>query len=408
MTTLSSDSVLRRTADAAEHVSGICFKTGPPRQVGVELEWTTHHQDQPAALLRPSDLSRALGRHSPTVLGNPDPEPLPGGGSVTLEPGGQVEISSAPADSLAALYTAVSGDQLHLTDLLARGGIALGERGLDPHREPVRILDTPRYQAMEQSFDQAGTPSGHIMMRSTAGLQVCLDAGTEEQFRTRWAAVHELGPALLALFATSRMRQGRDTGWASGRMAAWYGMDPRRTGQVPQGDDPREDWARYALAAPLLCVRQRGSTWQVPDGVTFADWINGALKRPPTVDDLDYHLSTLFPPVRPRGYLEIRYLDAQPGLEWIAPAAVLVALFSDDTLTDAARDAAAPAAGRWVAAARDGLAEPAVARAAADLADLAGRCLDRTGLPQAVQETVTGIVDRRLHGAGQPRKDLLR
>jgi glutamate--cysteine ligase len=401
MATSSSEAVVRRIEDAAEHVSGICFKTGPPQHLGAELEWTTHYTEQPAALMRPADLGRALGRHAPAVLGNTEPVPLPGGGTVTLEPGGQVEISSPTATSLTELLGTVTKDQAYLADLLARSGITLGERGLDPHRTPVRILDTPRYAAMHVAFERAGTPSGHTMMCSTAGLQVCLDAGTPERMRARWEAVHEIGPPLLAAFATSRMREGRDTGWACGRMAAWYGIDARRSGPVPRTADPVDDWVRYALNAPLMAVRRKGS-WHVPDGVTFADWISGALRRPPTVDDLDYHLSTLFPPVRPRGYLEVRYLDAQPGMEWIAPAAIVAALLNDDALTDAARELAAPAAGRWLPAARDGLADSAVRDAAVDLIDLACRYLDRTGLPRALRDTVTGIADRRLHAPASP------
>ena len=131
-------------------------------------------------------------------------------------------------------------------------------------------------------------------------------------------------------------------------MATWYGIDRRRTRPVSTPGDLATGWADYALAAPLLCVRRGAQEWDVPAGVTFADWIAGALPDRPLVDDLDYHLSTLFPPVRPRGYLEVRYLDAQPGQEWIAPVAVLAALLADDATTDAARAIAASTAGRWV------------------------------------------------------------
>src|SRR5690349_17744715 len=121
----SADRVLRGTAEAIEHIEGICFKTGPPRWIGAELEWTTHRAGDPAAHLRPEELRAALGGHAPASLGNPGPEPLPGGGTVTVEPGGQVEISSAPAESLPALHTAVTADHAYLASLLARGGIVL-------------------------------------------------------------------------------------------------------------------------------------------------------------------------------------------------------------------------------------------------------------------------------------------
>ncbi|MEV6301809.1 glutamate-cysteine ligase family protein [Actinoplanes sp. NPDC051861] len=411
--------ILRETSEALEHISGICFKTGPPRLVGAELEWTTHHATDPSAYLRADQLTAALGEHAPTSLGNPQPVPLPSGGSVTVEPGGQVEISSAPAATLTDLYAAVTADHAALSELLARSRIILGERGIDPHRPPRRILDTPRYAAMERAFDSAG----RTMMGSTAGLQICLD-GTDPH---RWAALQEWGPALVALFANSRFHAGRDTGWASARMATWYGIDRRRTGPVPLTDDPVAAWARYVLDAPLLCVRRDGGRWDAPPGTTFADWIatgglehrshgtgrmslrrigprlrgsprfGGPIDRPPTTADLEYHLSTLFPPVRPRGYLEVRYLDTQPGGEWIAPFALIVALLSDETLTDCARDVAAPSAGRWHAAARRGLADHAVRASAVGLAELACRHLDRTGLPSGVRDAVAEIVARRLY-----------
>jgi glutamate--cysteine ligase len=241
------------------------------------------------------------------------------------------------------------------------------------------------------------------MMCSTAGLQICLDAGTPARLTSRWSALYALGPVLLATFATSRLHAGRDTGWASSRMAAWLGIDPGRTRPVGLTDDPAASWASYALAAPLLCVRRDDGRWDPPPGVTFADWIGGALPRPPTVDDLEYHLGTLFPPVRPRGYLEVRYLDAQPGDEWIAPVSVLASLLADDAVTDAARAAAAPVADHWLPAARDGLADPALRTAATAVLELACAGLDRTGLPPAVRDRVCEIVQRRLDHAA-PRR----
>jgi glutamate--cysteine ligase len=386
MTTLDRDAATDRALhgqdDVEAYIRAICFKTGPPQRVGAELEWTVHHTGAPQAPLTAETLRRALGAHTPSTLDPPDPPvPLPSGAFLTAEPGGQLEISSAPADSPAALHEAVSADLAYLTDLLADAGLTLGEHGIDPHREPRRLLDTPRYAAMERAFDARG-PHGRVMMCSTAGLQICLDAGPADQLATRWAALGALGPPLIATFATSRRHAGRDTGWASARMAAWCGIDPRISGP-PGGppDDPAAGWARYALDAPLL--RRPGRT--------LGEW---AARGRPTTADVDFHLSTLFPPVRPRGYVEVRYLDAQPGGDWIVPAALLIALLTDPR---AALDLAAPTAGRWVVASRCGLADPAVRRTAEAVADLACRRLDRTGLPAAVRAHVIDTVQRRLH-----------
>ncbi|GAB3809020.1 hypothetical protein GCM10027605_42740 [Micromonospora zhanjiangensis] len=260
---------------------------------------------------------------------------------------------------------------------------------------------------MRHAFDRRGA-AGRTMMFSTAGLQLCLDAGRPDEVVGRWVALHAFGPPLLATFATARRHAGRDTGWASARMVAWQDIDPARTRPVwssaTRATDPVAAWSAYALSAPLLCVRRSGDDWTVPPGLTFADWMAGALPEPPTVDDLEYHLSTLFPPVRPRGYLEVRYLDAQPADEWIAPVGVLAALLADPTALDAARAACEPVADRWAEAARCGLADPPLARAATAVLDLAVRALDRTDLGPTTRTEIGRIVERRLAaGKGEHR-----
>jgi glutamate--cysteine ligase len=394
--------ILHELSEAEGYIASICFKTGPPTLVGAELEWTVHDRDAPDAPLDQARLARALGPHAPPTLTPDTPhQALPGGGTVTVEPGGQVEISSAPATSLAVLRDSVDGDMAHLLDLLDTAGLTAGESGIDEHRPPRRLLDTPRYTAMQRAFDARG-PHGRIMMCSTAGLQICVDAGEPRQIAARWEAVHALGPALIATFATSRRYAGRDSGWASARMRTWLGMDHRRTGPVGVSADPASAWARYALAAPLLCIRRDGPCWDAPPGVTFADWIAGALPDPPTIDDLDYHLGTLFPPVRPRGYLELRFLDTQPGPDWFAPVAVVAALLADDRALDAAREACEPVEGRWFDAARLGLADPDIAQAAERVLGAASSALDRTDLSAAARTEVIRIVNRRLSGCLTP------
>lgn len=391
--------LLYTAEDVAVYVAKICFKTGPPALVGVELEWTVHHAADPARPLDADLLTTALDSHAPCSLHpSSSHHPLPGGSAVTVEPGGQVEISTPPYRSLTELYAATSSDLRHLTGRLAREGLVLGPRAIDSHRSPRRLLRTPRYDAMADAFGCRG-PGGITMMCSTAGLQVCLDVGESGRVADRWAALHELGPVLLAAFANSPRHAGRDTGWASSRMAAWFGIDPLRTGPVPDSGDPVADWTDYALRAPLLCVRRDGeSAWHAPPGVSFADWLAGAIPRPPTVADLELHLSTLFPPVRPRGYFEVRYLDAQHPDEWLPPVAVLTALLADEPTVDRVRELCAPVAGRWFDAARLGLADRSLAGAARAVLDLALRRLDHTDLTVDLRKHVTEIVHRRIEG----------
>ncbi|MER7420625.1 ergothioneine biosynthesis glutamate--cysteine ligase EgtA [Micromonospora peucetia] len=401
---LDRSTVLKESAAAEGHLARICFKTGPPTRTGVELEWTVHDAADPARPVDGERLRAALGRHSPHSLDRASPaEPLPHGGTVTVEPGGQLEISTAPRSSLATLIHATDGDIAELSGLLDAAGLVLGRSGIDPYRPPRPVVEGPRYRAMRHVFDRRG-PAGRTMMYSTAGLQVCLDAGEPEHLPARWAAVHALGPPLLAAFATADQHAGRSTGWASARMAAWYGIDPARTRPVwtPETDlDPVTAWTGYVLAAPLLCVRDDGPDWTAPPGITFADWVDGALPRPPTTDDLDYHVSTLFPPVRPRGYLELRYLDTQSGRGWVVPLAVLAALLADPATVRAARAVAGPVAHRWHAAARHGLRDPALAAVAADLFDLALAGLPGLDLPAALHDDIDRGVRRRRDAAGR-------
>lgn len=388
--------VFRDRAEAEAYVASVCFKHGPPRLLGVEIEWTVHHSEDPSQPLDATRLVAALGPHAPPTLVPDSPQkPLPSGTPLTVEPGGQVEISTPPRASLTELLKTVAEDITHLKELLAPAGLVLGDRGADPHRPPRRILRVPRYAAMEHAFEPIG-PEGITMMCSTAGLQICLDFGERVDLPARWAAVHALGPVLGALFANSPGVGGRRTDWASARMRTLYATDPSRTRPSAVSDDPAGAWARRVLNTPVIVVRRPGPDWTAPRGVTFADWVGGALDRPPTSDDLDYHLTTMFPPVRPRGYMEIRYLDAPPHGRWIAPVVLMTALFSDRAVVDEVLEVTGPAAGRWVNAARHGLADPHVRRAAEGVVELGCRALGRTDLPVGVASAVAEELHRTL------------
>lgn len=386
---------LRDRAHAEAYVASVCFKHGPPRLLGVELEWLVHPASDPAAPVDAAALRTALGPHAPRSL---DPHslarPLPGGSTVTVEPGGQVELASPPLAPLGRMIRTVAADIEALHGRLAAHHLAVGPRAADPLRPPRRVLDLPRYRAMERRFDRAG-PAGRSGMCSTAAVQVCLDAGEGAEVAVRWAALHELGPVLLAAFANSPLLHGRRTGWKSSRTACWLTLDPRRTAPPPSVADPARTWARRVVDTEVLCVR-RGDRWEVPEAVTFADWVGGALDPPPTTADLDYHVSTLFPPVRPHGHLEVRYLDAQPGRQWALPVAVLAALLSDPDLTARARQACAPAAGRWVSAARHGLADRVLRSAAVAVFELAVEALPALDPPPWLLDDLVTALERRV------------
>src|SRR5512142_872427 len=358
------------TESAAEaYIAGICFKTGPPGRVGVELEWLVHDRHDPGRTV-------PYQRVADAVEGVPLAH-----GHLSYEPGCQLEYSSTVAGDLAASVAATTAD----LDLLRRAGAAAGldlvGYGVDPHRPPRRTLDRPRYRAMERFFDREGS-AGRLMMGSSASVQVCLDAGDatagKAGFARSWPAAHALGPLFTAALANSPLVESRPTGWASTRQDAWARMDPTRT--APALRDPFHpryspgltlDWARYALDAKVMCIRDHnGGEWAVPAALTFRDWIRQRRGRPTTAD-LDYHLTTLFPPVRPRGYLEFRMIDAQPDDGWRVPVAVATVLLDDPIAADAALAAveplwatAASTMALWRRAARRALADPGLAAAA--------------------------------------------
>jgi ergothioneine biosynthesis glutamate--cysteine ligase EgtA len=424
--------------DAEAHIHGICFKTGPPQRVGVELEWLVRDRRDPGLPVQPHKLAAAIDGLAAQEPGNPakdedhraqarwlvrDEFPsLPSGASLTVEPGGQLEISSAPAATLSELLAATRRDMAALRDAAAAADLELCGYGLDPLRPPLRVLDLPRYAAMEKFFDRTG-PWGRQMMCGTASVQVCLDAGDDGAgragYRFRWRLLHAIGPVLVAAFANSPLRGGRPTGWRSSRQQAWLHMDPGRTRAPADGDgrDPRDAWVSYALDAELMCVPDPGSPdWAAPPGLTFRGWLRdgaGSL-RPPTREDLDYHLSTLFPPVRPRGHMELRMIDAQPGDGWIVPMAVAAALADDERAADAALAAAEPVWAEsadthepWRRAARHGPEDPHLGRAARHCFEAADAALARADVPAPIQEAVAEFTERYVMKDRCPADDQL-
>jgi glutamate--cysteine ligase len=401
-------SVLRDCADAETHVGSVCFKHGPPRLVGVELEWILHRPPEPRSAPDAAALAAALDEHAPQSLVPASPaSPLPSGSTVTVEPGGQIELASPPSPDLSTLLQTVIADAAVLHERLAAAGLYPSPRATDAIRPPRRILQLPRYQSMEESFDRRG-PSGRSAMCSTAAVQVSLDTGEAADLGARWAVLHALGPVLLAAFANSPTLHGRRTGWKSSRWACWQGADPARTAPPSaaevRGDDPTAAWAARVLDTPLLAVRGPGR-WMVPRGITFADWIRGALPEPPTTADLDHHITTLFPPVRPHGHLEVRYVDAQPGRRWALPVAMLVALLSDATTIDRTREVCAPAAGRWTSGARHGLSDRVLARAAAGVFELAIGRLPAVGAPEWVVDDLVAMHEHQVLRGRCPADD---
>jgi ergothioneine biosynthesis glutamate--cysteine ligase EgtA len=295
--------------------------------------------------------------------------PLPGRSVVTFEPGGQFELSGPPAPDVVSALNALRGDEQRARLRLGERGIGLAHVGADPLRASRRVNPRPRYAAMQEHFQSTGqVTAGLAMMCSTAAVQVNLQAGPSSGWRARVGLAHQLGPTLVALSACSPWLAGRDSGWKSARQRVWADLDSRRCGPLLGRDEPAAEWARYAMQAPVMFVRRAESdATAVRDIVPFEDWVAGRTlldDRRPTSGDLDTHLTTLFPPVRLRGFLELRYLDVSPPRWWPAIAAVATALMDDPVAADGAAEASEPTARRWTEAARDGLGDPLLAESA--------------------------------------------
>jgi glutamate--cysteine ligase len=371
--------------------------------VGLEIE--THLVDLDAVADRVGwDRAAPL----PGIIGS-----LTGPTAVTLEPGGQVELSGPPAAGVVAAVTRLRHDQLSARLALAGLRLGLAHAGADPLRAPGRVNPRPRYRAMAEHYAATGRGrAGAVMMTSTAALQINLQAGPRRGWAQRVAGAYRLGPTLVAISASSPWLCGHDTGWKSARQRAWRQLGLRSCGPVPgcaaaargadAGLDPAAAWARFALRAPVAFVRSGGGeeVAAVRGHVPFGQWVSGAVQlggRPPTAADLDLHLTTLFPPVRLRGYLELRYLDVAAPRWWPAIAAVVTTLMDDPVAADLAAEASEPAAALWASAARDGLADPRLAASARRCLDIAaGRA--PAGLAPAVADLAELVESGRCPG----------
>ncbi len=342
---------------------------------------------------------------------------------LTFEPGGQLELSSRPAGSLMECLDSLAADLRAVRGALGPLGLALSGYGVDPWQAARdRVLHEPRYDAMEAALDRTG-PAGRAMMCESASVQICLDAGVDGpgplNYRRRWRLAHLLGAVLVAAFANSPVHGGRRTGWRSTRQALWTELDPcgrsRRGGRPrPAGRRPADRVGGARPGHPGAVRADRRGPWAVPEGLTFREWLRTGLPRPADVDDLRYHMTTLFPPVRPRGHLELRMVDAQPGRDgWMVPAAVTTAVFDDPEAAETVYRAVKPLAERagddppprnplWVAAARDGLADPDLHAAARTVFSAALEALPRIGASEEVRRAVAAFRERYVVPGSSP------
>ena len=379
---------LASSSAAAQYITESCLSDGPVGRVGLEVE---------AHCFDPTDPNRRPTWDEITDVLKCLPA-MPGGSVVTVEPGGAVELSGPPVSGVLPAIEAMITDQGVLRKAFGVAGLGLVMLGADPLRPARRINPGARYHAMERFFQGSKSgAAGAAMMTSTASVQVNVDAGPATGWAGRVRLAHALGPTLVAIAANSPLLSGNFSGWRSTRQRVWSQLDSARCGPIltASGDDPGTDWARYALKAPVMLVHSPGRDAAEPvlHYLPFADWADGRELlggRRPTAYDLEYHLTTLFPPVRPRRWLEIRYLDSVPNAIWPAVVFTLVTLVDDPVAADIAAEAVEPVATAWDVAARTGLGDRRLYTAANRLIAVAAERVPPT-LTEAMQQLVDAV-----------------
>ncbi len=276
------------------------------------------------------------------ALKRPDGEPI---ATVSLEPGGQFELSGAPLETL---HQTAAETQEHLNEVLDIGedlGIGFLGVGFSPKWTLAETPQMPkeRYKVMTRYMPQVGR-RGLDMMYRTATIQVNLDFADEADMVRKLRVSLALQPIATALFAASPFTEGKPNGFKSLRSEVWRDTDPNRTGLLPfvfEDGMGFERYVDYALGVPMYFVYRGGQYIDVA-GASFRDFMAGKLPQLPgelpTIDDWSDHLTTLFPEVRMKRFLEMRGADGGRWHKICALSAFWVGLLYDDTALGAAWD----------------------------------------------------------------------
>jgi len=307
-------------------------------------------------------------------------------GTISLEPAGQLELSGAPLDNL---HQTCAEAARHLKQVKAVGDkLGLGYLGLgmwpDKAREDLPVMPKGRYAIMLRHMPRVGSLGLDMMLR-TCTIQVNLDYASETDMVKKFRVGLALQPLATALFANSPFTERKPNGYLSFRSHIWSDTDPARTGMLPFVFDEGfgyERYAEYALDVPMYFVYRDGRYLDA-SGLSFRDFLAGKLSilpgELPTIEDWNDHLSTAFPEVRLKTFLEMRGADGGPWNRICALPAFWVGLLYDDSALNAAWDLVK----NWSMADREALRN-AVPKLALDaplpgggkLKDIAGEVLD--------------------------------
>lgn len=310
--------------------------------------------------------------------------------SITLEPGGQLEMSGEQCESL---HCADRELRKHV-GALSHVGTELGLRFLGLAATPKTPLSRmpwmpkERYRIMRRVMESTGR-LGHRMMQQTATVQANFDYESEPDARRKFRVAMAMPPILVATSANSPILDGEPTGYKSYRAHVWTDTDPARCGILPFAFDTDGlfgAYTRYALDVPLYFL-VRGGRLLPAEGRTFRDLLHGRVPgQTATMDDWAMHLTTLFPEARLKTYIEVRSADCQPIESMLAPPALMKGLLYDDDCLEGAWDVLRRWKHRdilelWGRAAREGLSARAgrhgLREHARDLVEIASEGLRR-------------------------------
>jgi glutamate--cysteine ligase len=270
------------------------------------------------------------------------------GASITLEPGGQLELSGALLDNIHQTCTEVNTHLKQVRAVSEHLGIAFLGMGFQPkwRREDMQWMPKARYRIMRAYMDKVGS-LGQDMMSRTCTVQVNLDFSSEADMVHKFRTSLALQPIATALFANSPFTDGQPNGYVSYRSRVWEDTDPDRTGMLPfvfDGEMGFEKYTDYMLDVPMYFVYRDGKYLDAT-GQSFRDFLDGRLPvlpgEKPTLKDWEDHLTTAFPEVRLKRYMEMRGADGGPWARLCALPALWAGLLYHQPSLDAAWDIAA-------------------------------------------------------------------
>ena len=267
------------------------------------------------------------------------------GANVSLEPGGALELSGAPLETIHQTCDEVNEHLREVKDIadeIGVGFIGLGAAPIWPHEE-MPLMPKGRYKLMDAYMGTVGT-TGTSMMRRTCTVQVNLDFGSEADMVQKLRVALALQPVATALFANSPFFEGKPNGLKSYRSWVWQNMDSARTGMLPfvfEDGFGFERYVDYALDVPMYFVYRDGKYIDAL-GQSFRDFLDGKLPalpgETPTLSDWADHLTTIFPEARIKKYMEMRGADGGPWRRICALPAFWTGLMYDQAALDAAWD----------------------------------------------------------------------